>query len=173
MVGSIGSFNPSTYLSQLQNNQPLTAVADTAPVSSDTQTATPASPTSPATPVIPSTSSASLNNLIGLSPNVLSLLQGVSDSTSSGSITSALVGSASTSSNPLAGLFSALLSEKTSTQPTQAAVEATQASHAQKSQSTSQVQSLINSYNTRINSNNTTLLKDAQNVINQGNNLVA
>jgi hypothetical protein len=165
MVNSVTTapkFTPTDYLSQLANNKPFTAVANTG-------TTTPVTPVKPATTATP-TPSLSQNNLLGLSTNVLSLLQGTSASSASGGLVSELVGSASTSGNPVSGVLSSLLTLSSSTQPAQVAIAA---SAGTKSSGTSGVQSLINSYNSVNNANNATLIKNSQSVLNQGTSLLA
>lgn len=181
-VSSIPSFSPSTYLSQLKSGSKLTAVANVAPAKPK-----PAATPPPASPP----SSTGSNNLLGLSSDVLSLLQGTSASSdnmvssllgvtpSSTDLTSNLFGAGSSNdlvSNLLggsSGVLSGLLARDSSLLPTAQALQSAGAVKANRAAGTSPVQSLISSYNTRLNANNATLLQNAQNVVNAGKSLLA
>ena len=162
MATSVTTFTPTNYLTQLKGAKPLTAVANTETQPNPVQPAKPAENTS-----TPPVTASTPGNLLGLSSAVLSVLQETSSNSTNGGLVSALTGG--TSSGPLGGLFNALLTDESAVRPTQTAIEATQ----QTSGNTSPVQNLINSAHSTANANNAALIKQAQNVINQGKGLLA
>ena len=160
-ISALSSFDVAGYLSQIKGVKP---VAATPPVSAapSTPSKAPSTTTKPAT-----TTGTTPSNLLGLSSDVLSLLQETSPSSSASSQLSNLFGSSSaSSSDPLSGLYSALLAKNASTLPTQTAVQATQTQATQTSATSKDpLQALLTSYNNAANSYNRTLLQNAQSVL--------
>lgn len=163
MVSSVSSFNPTTYLSQLKSTKPVTAVANTFVSKPATPAPNPNSTSKPA-------SLTSQSNLLGLSSDVLSALQGSTSSSARGSLLSELVNSSSSSNNPVSGVLGSFLQQSTGTSPIQTAIAA---SRAKQPTANNSVQNLINSYNARGNANNATLISNAQKVLDQGTSLLA
>jgi len=160
MVDSISSFNPATYLSQIEGAKPITVAAAPAAITPITPAAPPASSSAS------SPSSPPATNLLGLSSDVLSVLQGTNSSSSNGGLLSNLFGSSSISTpDPLSGLFNSLLTQDSSTLPTQQAIASTQQLQTQNSATNDQVQNVLNSYNSGLNAYNQTLLQNAKLVL--------
>jgi len=156
-ISAVG-FNALTYLSQVKGIKPVTPV-NTAPAQTDASETAPATTATAATPATPS----SLTDLLGLSSDVLSLLQGSSPSSSSGDLLSSLVsgsGGNISSSDPLYSLLS-----NSTTDSYQNAIDALQQQQADTQAQSNPVQNVLASYTSASNAYNQTLQQTAQSIL--------
>ena len=159
-VSAVSGFNAIAYLNKIQG---VTPVEPAQPAPKET----PSTNDSTSSNTTKTTSKTSLNSLLGLSSDVLSLLQGTDSSSSASSLISNLFGSSSVAAtDPLEGLYNVLRAQVSSNNPVEAAVSGTQQQQAQQSTKTNDpVQSLLTSYNNTANAYNKTLLQNAQSVL--------
>ena len=161
MVTSVttgAGYDALAYLNKITGVKPV-AGTTTSPVT------TPTTPTTDTdTAKTPTAGKPTVNNLLGLSSDVLSLLQGTDPSSKNSSLLSDLYGSSSSTSTSsiLSGLFDAALQAKASTLPVQIAVQTTQAQQTQNAANSNPLDKILSSYNSASNAYNKTLIQNAQ-----------
>lgn len=160
MISAITGLSPLSYLNQVKG------ISAAAPASSQPAQDTDEAPSSGSTTsnIPPAPTQASI---LGLSSDLLSLLQGLSSTSSNGTLVSTLTGGGT--SDFMSGLLNSFLAQGSSTTPLTAALVAAQQEQLESRTSNNSIQSVLSSYHTGINAYNQTLLKNAADAVKANN----
>jgi len=161
---SSSSFDPIAYIQQINQNIIANNKAAAGTSAAGSSSSSGANGNGSST----NTTSATTANTLGLSSTLLSLLQSTSSSSTNGGVLSTLLGGGGNGvspSDPLAGVYNALLSTASTTAPIVTALANTQQQQTQTQAQSSPVENVLNSYTSASNAYNQTLLQNAQAVL--------
>jgi hypothetical protein len=165
MVSAISSFDPITYLKQLNSTGSSASSSPSAPAVNNGAPGGSSTSTNAASTDNTGASSAPLSNPLNLSSAVLAVLQGVGASSSGSSLMSELLGDGGVSStDPLSGVYAGLLYSDTQALPLQEAIQNSSNTNAETS-GNDPIQSLIDNYNASLNANSQAALQEAQSML--------
>src|SRR4051812_6354141 len=156
MVSSVTGFDPLNYLNQVKGtSKPAATTSGSGATGSANSSSSNSQPSS---------------NVLGVSSNLLSLLQSVSPSSFGSGLLGNLIDSSSTSSHdPLSGVYGTLLYTESAAQPLADAIQGAQQAKNAAVTKRNPVQSILTSYHSAANAYNKTLQQHAKDVLKANN----